>query len=111
MPDTEESIRLAPEVFRQRFLIDLVTGMKISKSDVERYLNGIVEKLGLKISGGSDVYDGHGKGKKKNEGFEGFVGLIDSGISISIWAESGLVSIFIHTCKPFSEEDATAFTK
>ena len=102
---------IAPEVFRQRLLIDLITTKEVSEDLVLGYLNGIVAELQVNTSGGPTIYPSGEKGKPENQGVEGFVPLIESGISINTWSESGLVAIYIHTCKEFSEEQAIGFTK
>ena len=102
--------RIAPEIFRQRILIELITKKEISEKIIANFLDGIVKKLELRVSAPPITYKS-GEGKPINEGIEGFVPLIDSGITINTWKQSGLVSVFIHTCKSFSEEKALDFIK
>jgi len=101
---------IAPEIFRQRLLIELITKREINETLVKDFLNQIVKELELRTSGNPIIYKS-GEGKPQNQGVEGFVPLIDSGITINAWAESGLISIFLHTCKEFSEEKALKFIK
>ncbi|MBX3708923.1 MAG: S-adenosylmethionine decarboxylase, partial [Gammaproteobacteria bacterium] len=49
--------------------------------------------------------------KEENQGFDAFLPLIDSGISISIWSKEMFFSIILYTCKNFNEHDAVAFIK
>ncbi|MFC1710900.1 S-adenosylmethionine decarboxylase [Nanoarchaeota archaeon] len=105
----EETNTIAPEVFRQRFLIDLITDKKLDKKMVEDTLKDFVKYMGFQSYSGPMVYETGEVGKQINQGYDGFIALIDSGISINTWADSGLVSLYIHTCKEFSEEKALKF--
>lgn len=100
---------VAPEVFRQRMLVDITTDTSLTKTAVEEFLTGIVKHLRLISYGGPMVYETGGQGKAVNQGYDGFIALVDSGISISTWRDSGLVSVYVHTCKEFKEEDALTF--
>lgn len=102
---------IAPEVIRQRLVVDLTTGKDLTKSSIEQFLKDFVGELNLSSYGGPMIYETGGIGKSINQGFDGFIALVDSGISISTWKDSGLVSIYIHTCKEFSEEKAIGFVK
>ena len=102
---------IAPEVFRQRFLVDLTTEKELTKEFVKQFLKDIIQELNLKSYGGPIVYETGGTGKPINQGYDGFIALVDSGISISTWRDSGLVSLYIHTCKEFSEDQTINFLK
>ena len=49
--------------------------------------------------------------KQENQGYDAFVPLVDSGISLYAWVNSKFFSIIIYTCKSFNEEVAREVTK
>lgn len=102
---------LAPEITRQRFLIEAKYKRNVSKSDVENFLRELPGCLDLRIYSEPVVYSLGGDGKEENQGYDGFVALIDSGISIYVWENSKFLSVVIYTCKAFDEFKALNFTK
>jgi hypothetical protein len=52
-----------------------------------------------------------GEGKAENEGYDAFVPLIDSGISVYVWSNRKFFSGIIYTCKSFDEQIAETVTK
>jgi len=102
---------LAPDVFRQRLLIEATYERAIDKRDVEEFLRELPRQLGLRIYSEPVVYSPSGVGAEINQGYDGFVALIDSGISIYVWERAKFVSVVVYTCKEFAAEDAIAFTK
>lgn len=102
---------LAPEVFRQRLLIEATYQRTITKADVEQYLRELPAKLELQIYSDPVVYSPGGEGQTINQGYDGFVALIDSGISIYVWENAKFVSVVVYTCKRFDETRALDFTK
>ena len=57
----------------------------MSAETVRKYFSHITTELGLRTYGDPIVHQTGGAGKDVNEGFDGFVPLIDSGIYISVW--------------------------
>jgi S-adenosylmethionine decarboxylase len=47
----------------------------------------------------------------KNQGFDAFVPLIDSGISLYVWSQPRFLSVVAFTCKRFDTERAVEFTR
>lgn len=103
--------QLVPEVFRQRLLIEATYERAVTKADVERYLRELPAALDLRIYSAPLVYSPGGEGKPINQGYDGFVALIDSGISIYVWESAKLVSVVVYTCKAFDESRAVDFTR
>jgi S-adenosylmethionine/arginine decarboxylase-like enzyme len=52
-----------------------------------------------------------GEGKEVNEGFDGFVPLVDSGIYIGVWLNPRFLSTIIYTCGEFDAGRAVDFVK
>jgi S-adenosylmethionine/arginine decarboxylase-like enzyme len=102
---------LAPDIVRQRLLIEANYSKSLSKQDVETYLRELPKVLDLRIYTDPIVYSPGGEGKEINQGYDGFVALIDSGIAIYVWENRKFLSIVIYTCKHFDEEKAIQFTQ
>jgi S-adenosylmethionine decarboxylase len=57
------------------------------------------------------IFSPGGIGKEENQGYDAFVPLIDSGISVYIWSNAKFFSAVIYTCKGFDEKIAVEVTK
>ena len=102
---------LAPGVFRQRLLVEAKYSIDVTGQDVEGYLEGLPKALNLRIYSDPVVYSPGGEGKDVNQGYDGFVALIDSGISIYVWESAKFLSAVIYTCKGFDSAVALEFTR
>ena len=104
--------RLAPEIFRQRLLLEAYYDIAVSRETVSRFLLELAAALELRTYGEPVVFaPASGMGRDENAGYDGFVPLIDSGISIYVWSRARFVSIVIYTCKGFDEDRAHAFSR
>lgn len=97
---------IAPEIFRKRLLFEGYFTIDVSDETVIRYFSHITTELGLRTYGDPIVHKTSGAGKEVNEGFDGFVPLIDSGIYISVWVNPRFLSTIIYTCGEFDSEKA-----
>ena len=113
MTDTPKAARaLAPEVFRQRLLIEGYFTTAVDEAAIRGYLLGLAEHLGLRTYGAPVVYAaGADTGRAENAGFDAFVPLIDSGIAAYFWTGPRFASIVVYTCKEFDEARAVAYTR
>ncbi len=102
---------IAPNVVRQRLLIELFYTIKVDKKVVKYYFKEITKSLKLKTYGDPIIFSPGGEGKGENQGYDAFVPLIDSGISVYVWTSSKFVSLIIYTCKSFDEKIAVNATK
>ncbi len=102
---------LAPDILRQRLLIEANYNKTVSQRDVETFLRTLPAALNLRIYSDPVVYSPAGEGKEINQGYDGFVALIDSGISIYVWENAKFLSVVIYTCKRFDEKAAVDFTR
>ncbi|MGD8477795.1 MAG: S-adenosylmethionine decarboxylase [Burkholderiales bacterium] len=102
---------LAPEIPRIRLLIEGFYSGDMDEARVIRYLFGVAEELGLRVYGKPTVHSPAGKGSKQNQGFDAFIPLIDSGISLYVWSGKRFFSALIYSCKPFDAETACVFTQ
>ncbi|NJK54721.1 MAG: hypothetical protein HC939_01505 [Pleurocapsa sp. SU_5_0] len=103
---------LAPNIFRQRLLIEGFYTIDVGKESIEKYLLNLAEHLGLKTYGKPIIFaPASGMSKEENAGYDAFVPLIDSGISAYFWSKAKFFSIVIYTCKGFDEQAAINFTR
>ena len=103
---------IAPEIFRQRLLIEGYYTIDVEEQDVERYLLEIAAHLDLRTYGDPIIFSpAAGMGREENAGFDAFVPLIDSGISLYVWSKAQFFSVVIYTCKGFDEQTAIDFTR
>ncbi len=103
---------IAPDIFRQRLLIEGFFSRKIDAQVVHDYLLGVAAHLGLRTYGEPVVFSpGAGTGRAENAGFDAFVPLIDSGISGYFWSAQKFLSVLLYTCKGFDEQAAVDYTE
>jgi len=102
---------LAPDITRQRFLIEGFSNTIVDKNTIEEYFKKITEELNLRMYGQPIIFSPEGAGKDENQGYDAFVPLIDSGISLYYWSSAKFLSVVIYTCKHFDENKAQNFTK
>jgi len=102
---------LAPDIVRQRLLIEGFFSIEVDRAAVERYLLAVAADLGLRTYGQPIVHAPEGVGKTENQGFDAFIPLIDSGISLYVWTNRRFFAAVLFTCKAFPTERAVAFTR
>jgi hypothetical protein len=102
---------LAPDVMRQRLLLEGFYTIEVNPETIENYFKTITERLNLRMYGKPIIFSPGGEGKAENQGYDAFVPLIDSGISVYVWSNRKFFSGIIYTCKSFDEIAAEAATK
>ncbi len=102
---------LAPEITRQRLLIEGLYTADVDEQRVEEYLRGLAVHLGLRAYARSAIFAPAGEGRTENEGFDAFLPLIDSGISLYVWTTARFLAVVLFTCKRFDESSAIAYTR
>jgi S-adenosylmethionine decarboxylase len=102
---------IAPEIFRKRLLIEGFYTAEVSDASLRDYFSRITSELGLRTYGDPIIHQTSGQGKDINQGFDGFVPLVDSGIYIGVWVPSKFLSTIIYTCGEFDEERAVELVK
>lgn len=103
---------LAPDIFRQRLLIEGFYETDMSKEVLEKYLLSVAEHVNLRTYGKPIIFSpASGMGSEENAGYDAFLPLIDSGISAYVWSNAKFFSIVIYTCKGFKEQAAIEFTR
>jgi S-adenosylmethionine decarboxylase len=102
---------LAPHITRQRLLVEGCYTIAVDRPAVDRYLHGVAAHLGLRTYGAAAVFSPGGDGKAENQGFDAFLPLIDSGISLYVWSSARFFSAILYTCRRFDEAAAIDFTR
>jgi len=70
-------------------------------SAIRRFLRDLPADLDLRAYGNATVHAPSGVGRDSNSGYDAFVPLIDSGISLYVWTSSRFLALVIFTCKAF----------
>lgn len=102
---------IAPDIFRKRLMIEGYFGREITADDLREYFSFITGGLGLRTYGAPIIHETSGQGKDINQGFDGFVPLIDSGIYVGVWVNPKFLSTIIYTCGEFDADRAVELTK
>jgi len=102
---------LAPDITRQRLLIEGCYTSVVDRDAVRAYLSGVAKHLELSSYDEPIIHSPAGIGKAENAGFDAFLPLIDSGISLYVWSARRFFAVVLFTCKRFDVERALAFTR
>jgi S-adenosylmethionine decarboxylase len=102
---------LAPDIVRQRLLIEGYFTTAVDQAAIERYFDGLTSALDLRAYGSPTIFAPGGLGREENEGYDAFVPLIDSGISLYVWSRPRFLSAVVFTCKRFDADRAVEFTR
>jgi hypothetical protein len=102
---------IAPDIFRKRLLVEGYFGVDLTEGSLREYFLRITGRLNLKTYGPPIIHHTSGEGKAVNEGFDGFVPLVDSGIYIGVWVNPKFLSTIIYTCGEFDENKAVEIVK
>jgi S-adenosylmethionine decarboxylase len=92
-------------------LIEGYYTINMNQAIVESYLLSVASHLDLRTYGKPIVHAPSGLGKEENQGFDAFIPLIDSGISLYVWSSAKFFATVLFTCKAFDNEAAVNFTK
>ncbi|HXL79280.1 MAG TPA: hypothetical protein VN951_00265 [Pyrinomonadaceae bacterium] len=104
--NTTPLTNIAPEIFRKRLLVEGYFDVEVTEDSLRKYFSRITSELGLRTYGEPIIHRTSGAGKDINEGFDGFVPLVDSGIYIGVWVNPKFLSTIIYTCGEFDAEKA-----
>jgi hypothetical protein len=101
----------APEITRQRLLIEGFYNREVDPEIIKKYFSEVIDRLNLKMYSEPIIYSPAGAGREENQGYDAFVPLIDSGISLYVWTNKKFLSGIIYTCKFFNASVACDTTK
>jgi len=102
---------IAPDIFRKRLLIEGYFGVDVSEERLQTYFSHITSELNLRTYDKPIIHRTSGEGKSVNEGFDGFVPLVDSGIYIGVWVNPRFLTTIIYTCGEFDADKAVSLVK
>jgi S-adenosylmethionine decarboxylase len=102
---------LAPDITRQRLLLEGYFTIDVDETVITRYFEELTAALSLRVYGAPTIFAPGGEGREENQGYDAFIPLIDSGISLYVWSKPRFLSVIIFTCKSFNAEHAEAFTR
>ena len=101
---------IAPEVLRQRLLIEGYFTIEVDRERVSDYFKTITQGMNFSAYAEPIIFSPAGKGKNINQGYDAFIPLIDSGIALYIWTNARFFSVVIYTCKSFDSAEAIRLT-
>lgn len=102
---------LAPTITRQRLLVEGYYEAEVDEQSIRRFLEDLAATLGLRTYGEATVFAPGGQGRDSNEGFDAFIPLIDSGISLYVWTSQRFIALVLFTCKSFDSDRAVEFAR
>ncbi|MBI2142597.1 hypothetical protein HYU15_03890 [Candidatus Woesearchaeota archaeon] len=76
---------LAPNITRQRLLIEGFYNIKVDRNAIKRYFVQLTKALGLRMYCKPIIFSPVSTGRKENQGYDAFAPLIDSGIALYVW--------------------------
>ena len=97
---------IAPQIYRKRLLVEGYYRSALDHDVLLAWFADITGALGLRTYGAPIIHRTSGEGKAANEGYDGFVPLIDSGIYIAAWVQPRFLSTVLYTCADFDEDGA-----
>ncbi len=101
---------IAPHIIRKRLLAEGIYSASVDKLFLETFLNSLAQTLGMRTYSDPVVFQTPNDGvRKQNQGFDGFVPLFESGISVYTWDEAKLVSLLVYSCRAFDTQRALEF--
>ena len=101
---------LAPDIVRQRILIEGYYTVDIDEDVIRNFFAHLTNRLDLRTYDVPVVFVPGGEGRQDNAGYDAFVPLIDSGISLYVWTGPKFLSIVAFTCKAFDADAAVKAT-
>jgi S-adenosylmethionine decarboxylase len=102
---------LAPDIVRQRLLIEGYFTTDVDEAAIESYFGGLTSALDLRAYGSPTIFAPEGLGREENQGYDAFIPLIDSGVSLYVWSQPRFLSVVVFTCKHFDADRAIEFTR
>ena len=102
---------IAPDIFRQRLLIEGFYSKAVGRDALAEFLSGLAAELGLRSYAQPVIFSPEGRGRADNQGFDAFLPLVDSGVAAYFWTGRRFFSLVLYTCKAFDEDAAVRYTR
>ena len=97
---------LAPDIVRQRLLIEGYFTVDVDEDVIRDFFDHFTTTMQFQAYGAPTIFAPTGDGRTENQGYDAFVPLIDSGISVYVWSAPRFLSVVIFTCKQFDADKA-----
>ena len=78
---------------------------------LEAMLTGLAAHLGLRAYAAPVIFSPGDDARADNQGFDAFLPLVDSGISLYYWSSARFVSVLLYTCARFDEPAAIDYLR
>ena len=102
--------RIAPEIYRQRLVIEGEYTGEITKVTIKKYLTELSRLLGMTIMFGPKVMRQGEKFRIGQGGFEGLMVWVESGVSVYTWEQRNFFTVDIFSCRKFKAKEAVDYT-
>jgi S-adenosylmethionine decarboxylase len=102
---------LARDIVRLRLLIEGFFTVDVDEAVIRRYFDELTTALDLSAYGEPTIFSPAGLGDAANQGYDAFLPMIDSGISLYVWSTRRFLSVVVFTCKHFAVDRALETTK
>jgi len=97
---------LLPQVKRRRVFIEGFYNVEVNKDLIEEFFNELAETLSMTPITKPLIFSPDIKGHPIHRGLAGYMGWVESGVSLYTWQTFNFFTIDIYTCKDFNPEDA-----
>lgn len=99
-------VDLAPGIHRQRLVVEGLVSTPIDAATISAYLTGLSAVLGMRVLLDPVTH------RSPTYGWAGWIHWETSGAHFYAWDEPRpFFSVDIYACKPFSDDDAVAYTR
>ncbi|MDO8508410.1 MAG: S-adenosylmethionine decarboxylase [Nanoarchaeota archaeon] len=102
---------LAPNIYRQRMIMEGNYNIKISNKSISDYLDGLAKELKMTKLTNPFIFSPNKLKHPLHHGIAGFIGWAESGSSVYTWDKFNFFTVDIYTCKKFKKEKAISFSK
>lgn len=92
-------------------LVEGYTKAAVDRQMLEAAMNGLAAHLGLRAYAAPVIFSPGSAARTDNQGFDAFLPLADSGISVYYWASARFVSVLLYTCARFDEAAAVEYLR
>jgi S-adenosylmethionine decarboxylase len=97
---------LLPQVRRRRVFIEGFYNVEVNKALIEDFFNELAETLSMTPITKPLIFSPDIKGHPIHKGLAGYMGWVESGVSLYTWQMFNFFTIDIYTCKDFNLDDA-----
>src|SRR5436190_21467242 len=97
---------IAPDIYRKRLIVEGYFLREITEATLLAYFAQLTRELGPRTYADPIIHRTAGQGKAANEGFAGYVPLVDPGAYVRRCMNPSSLSTLIYPCAPCAEDRA-----